>query len=133
MALARLRRFVADYRRTSQATRLCKQGERFYEAERFTDAIGPLRDALILVGVPQLDTPVLFGVQGTVRLTAVTLLAMAAAKSGDRQLALATIQRGLAVVAEFKLVAASYARKDEYLRTWEEWARSYLAYEPPTE
>jgi hypothetical protein len=115
--------FVADAGRTFRAAKLQKRGEKLYYDDRCSEAITPLQAAIALVGEPQ-NGSVLIGVQFTVVVFSWTLLAYAAARSGNQQLALAAIEGGLVRVAEARALSPGVGT-DEFLRAWEAWARSY--------
>ena len=118
--------FVAEAAHTRRASRSFRQGKKLYCADRFEESIGSLQEALAAIGLPSEESP-LFGVQFTICLQAVTMLAYAAARTGDRQLADLSIRDGLVRLAEARLMAAGEVRGDEFLMWWERWARSYVA------
>jgi hypothetical protein len=61
------------------------------------------------------------------RICVVTLLAQAAARAGDHELAAESVREGMALWAETKL-AIPQRRTSAMLVRWEEWARSYMAW-----
>jgi hypothetical protein len=66
------------------------------------------------------------GVRASTRLTATTLLAMTAARTGDRALALDAIEEGLRLWTEVKPHVRQGATV-ERMNEWEAWARRYVA------
>jgi hypothetical protein len=118
--------FVREYRRAMNASREYKRGRRLYLNDQIQDAVLPLQRALRLIGVPRFDSPALFGVRLSVRLESLMFLACAAARLGDRPLTMTTIADGLALLDEIRTFPRSeLILRDEFIRSWEQWARSY--------
>ncbi|HEY2747413.1 MAG TPA: hypothetical protein VGL86_22475 [Polyangia bacterium] len=80
-----------------------------------------MKDAIALVGTPDLRRPSLFGVQSWCRLTALMTLATAAARADDRPLALASIRNTFAMLESFPQLD----RQRAGFGGWESWARAY--------
>ncbi|SRR5216684_490881 len=127
----RWRKFALDLQHTMRASGLYGQAGRLYSADRVQEAVSLLQKAIALVeAAAPVGTPkdsFLIPHQLSVRMCSVFLLAQAAPRVGDQQLASASIRDGLAMWAEAKL-SIPQLRANEAFGSWEKWARSYMAW-----
>jgi hypothetical protein len=121
--LDRWRSWRDDNRRTNEAIALSKRGDELHAAGQAREAIDVLQRAITLAGASDAPHPSLYGVKGTVLLTANMTLSYAAAKVGDRTLALDSIRNARSCLALAR--RAESFRPDEAIVKWEGWANEY--------
>ena len=117
-----LRESVSDVRQARRASRLRRDAQRLCDEQRYTDAIPLLQTALGLV-VPRNDRTS-YGVQVSVTLDVSMLLAVAAARAGERAVAATSISGALALMDELRGLDPNFPFSED-VRRWEEWARAY--------
>jgi hypothetical protein len=123
--VSKLRDFAAELRRSERAVKCYKQARRLYSERDWQPCIAALREALQLIGTPDIERPVTPGVARSTRLNAITLLACAEAERGNRPLALSAIGEARAIIAELRLM--NHGKKWDGLDEWTQWADRYAS------
>jgi hypothetical protein len=118
-------RLIRDFRRACSLGSQLGRASRLQRAERFAEAKVVLLDLLAETGGA--ESELLIGVIVSTRLTAITRLAILAAKLGDRELADSSIRDGLALWAKVRLEMPRVRGIQSFVE-WEKWARAYQAW-----
>jgi hypothetical protein len=112
-----------DFPLVWRASRSGGRGRRLHDAGQSSEALVHLQEAI--AAADQIRGELAQPVQWTILLSAFTILTVAAASCGQRELALASIPRALNLVAVKKQLLPEQV--DASLDEWERWARDYQA------